>query len=494
MAELRVLSPLRIEALPSAARSQVVGMGRPRGRAARASRAAGIAMRGRAGRRGRRPRPGAAAGRPRRPDRAAESGGDRIAALPSADLLAAELAPRRAAVHMRTRSCRPRVVRRAEPAALALGGAVAADMESAWFAATLRGRPRSPSCGGRRSTTAPWVRGGVGGAALALRRVRGPLEAWAARVRPRRRRCSPHRARSAPASSGRSRSSSGPSTASGPRSTSAARSCTTRHVVADLEAQGRGLRPGARRGPRRRHGRACRPRGLARVRARPRRAPDLARGRRDLSARRQGAPRGAPVRRPGPPHRARRPQRPRRGRSAPSARSPTGSTWWRRRRRRRARLDVAGRPRRVSHPDHPRGRRDRRGGRRAARAVRRVSPERPTTSATPRQNRQDAVRAFAASAISCSSSARRTPRTPRASSRWPAARACRAELVEDASPARARPGSPGRRRRGHRRRLGARVTGPRAGLHARCASARSRSPSTGPPRKPSASPSPRQVR
>ncbi len=176
--------------------------------------------------------------------------------VPSAPLLAAALRRAGLTVHVgprsadaragraRRRRCSPPAASRPAPGGGGMqpAGALAVDTESAWLApdpacpfavvravvdtpdhplvhpgTVRRGLRRADAhCAAPRRRSPPWcaarrgARGGARRAALVLRR------AW----------------------SGRSRPSSRPWTATAPRSTSAARSCTTAHVVADLERRG----------------------------------------------------------------------------------------------------------------------------------------------------------------------------------------------------------------------------------------------------------------
>ena len=94
-----------------------------------------------------------------------------------------------------------------------------------------------------------------------------------------------------------------------------------KHVVATLEAQGRDLRRGERRGARGRDRRLLRARRRTRG-LRPGTRAQPASHRRDLPAGHQGAQRGPPVRRRRLRHPADRPRRPRGGRSGPSGEAP----------------------------------------------------------------------------------------------------------------------------------------------------------------------------
>ncbi len=183
MAELRVLTALRFEALAVRGRVQVIGMGPQRAATARLRPHEGpvaVAMTGVAG--------GVAPG---------IGAGDVVVAtelrtvdgrsrpVPAAALVAAELERTGCRVHLGPIISVPRFARAGERAQLGEGGVLAADMESAWLADTLGEIPfvvvrtiadsleRGPVLGGLRALGA-------------LRRVRPALEAWAAAIEPRR--------------------------------------------------------------------------------------------------------------------------------------------------------------------------------------------------------------------------------------------------------------------------------------------------------------------
>jgi len=183
VAELRVLSALRIEALAVGGRVQVIGMGPQRAADAKLRHADGpvaVAMVGVAG--------GVAGGL---------GGGDLVVAtelrtvdgrsrtLASAELVAAELERAGCSVRRGPILSVPRFARSEERAALGAEGALATDMESAWLADTLGDTPLVVVRAVADSLTGGPVLGGIR-ALAALRKVRPALEAWAGAVAPRR--------------------------------------------------------------------------------------------------------------------------------------------------------------------------------------------------------------------------------------------------------------------------------------------------------------------
>ncbi len=183
MAELRVLTALRVEALAVGGRVQVIGMGPQRAATATVRPAEGpiaVAMAGVAGG----VAPGLRAG-----DvvvaTALRTVDGRSRPLPAAPLVAGELERRGCRVRLGPMVSVPRFARAGERAALGEGGVLAADMESAWLADTLGATPFVVVRSVADSLDGGPVLGGLR-ALAALRRVRPALEAWAAAVGPRR--------------------------------------------------------------------------------------------------------------------------------------------------------------------------------------------------------------------------------------------------------------------------------------------------------------------
>ncbi len=183
MAELRVVSALRFEALAVGGGVQVIGMGPQRAATARLSPATGpvaVAMAGVAGGVSREVRPGdvVVASELRTLD-------GRTRPLGGAALVAAELERAGCPVRLGPIVSVPRFAKAAERAGLGEGGVLAADMESAWLADTLGDTPFAVV-----RTIADSLEGGpvLGGlrALRGLRRVRPALEAWAGALAPRR--------------------------------------------------------------------------------------------------------------------------------------------------------------------------------------------------------------------------------------------------------------------------------------------------------------------
>lgn len=183
MAELRVLSALRVEALAVGGRVQVIGMGPQHAADAKLRHPDGpvaVAMVGVAG--------GVADGL---------RAGDLVVAtelrtvdgrrrpLASAELVAAELERAGCSVVRGPIVSVPRFARSGERADLGAEGAVATDMESAWLADTLGDTPLVVVRAVADSRNGGPVLGGIR-ALAALRRVRPGLEAWAGAVASRR--------------------------------------------------------------------------------------------------------------------------------------------------------------------------------------------------------------------------------------------------------------------------------------------------------------------
>jgi len=187
VAELRVLSALRLEALAVGGRVQVIGMGPQRATDAKLRHADGpvaVAMVGVAG--------GVAEGL---------AAGDLVVAtelrtldgrtrtLASAELVAVELERAGLSVHRGPIVSIPRFARSKERATLGTDGAVAADMESAWLADTLAENladlPFAVVRAVADSLSGGPVLGGIR-ALAALRKVRPALEAWASAAGTRR--------------------------------------------------------------------------------------------------------------------------------------------------------------------------------------------------------------------------------------------------------------------------------------------------------------------
>ncbi len=186
MARLRVLTPLRVESLAVRGETEVVGMGRARARRAGASLAGrlptdtALALVGVAGGLSPQLRTGDLVVPT---SLASETGDDRVA-LPSATLLANELRRTGVRTHTGPIVSSARFVRGTGRAALAAGGAVAVDMESAFLAAPLAGHPLAVVRAVSDTSDRTVVRGGLD-ALRSLRAVRGPLQRWAAACRPR---------------------------------------------------------------------------------------------------------------------------------------------------------------------------------------------------------------------------------------------------------------------------------------------------------------------
>jgi 4-hydroxy-3-methylbut-2-enyl diphosphate reductase len=184
VAELRVLTALRIEALAVGGRVQVIGMGPQRAATATLRRPSGelaAAMAGVAGGLAPGIGPGdlVVASELRTLD-------GRRRAVPAAALLAARLGRMGHRVHLGPLLSVPRLMRPRELRALADDGVLAADMESAWLADTLG--PEVPFVAVRAiadSLQSGAVRGGLRGL-RSLRRVRPALEDWCAALGPRR--------------------------------------------------------------------------------------------------------------------------------------------------------------------------------------------------------------------------------------------------------------------------------------------------------------------
>jgi 4-hydroxy-3-methylbut-2-en-1-yl diphosphate reductase len=184
VAELRVLSALRIEALAVGGRVQVIGMGPQRAATATLRRPGGhlaAAMVGVAGGvvRGIGPGDLVVANELRTLD-------GRRRPLPGAALLAARLARSGRPVHVGPLMSMPRLVRPRDLVELGEDGVLAVDMESAWLADSLG--PDTPFVAVRAvadSLESGAVRGGLRGL-RALRSVRPALEDWAAAIGPRR--------------------------------------------------------------------------------------------------------------------------------------------------------------------------------------------------------------------------------------------------------------------------------------------------------------------
>jgi 4-hydroxy-3-methylbut-2-enyl diphosphate reductase len=183
VAELRVLSALRVEALAVGGRVQVIGMGPRRAADAKLRDAVGpvaAAMVGVAG--------GVAEG---------VVAGDLVVAtelrtmdgrtrvLASAELVAAALERAGLPVVRGPIVSVPRFARSDERAALGADGAVATDMESAWLADSLGDTPLVVVRAVADSLSGGPVLGGIR-ALAALRKVRPALEAWAEAVGSRR--------------------------------------------------------------------------------------------------------------------------------------------------------------------------------------------------------------------------------------------------------------------------------------------------------------------
>jgi len=177
VAELRILSALRIEALAVGGPVQVIGMGPQRAAAARLAPAGGpvaVAIAGVAG--------GLAEG---------VVAGDvivaselrtldgRVRMLPSAAMVAAELERAGCVVRLGAIVSVPRYTRGDERRSLGESGALAADMESAWVADTLGDTPLAVVRTVADSLSDGPIVGGLK-ALKALRKVRPTLEVWAA--------------------------------------------------------------------------------------------------------------------------------------------------------------------------------------------------------------------------------------------------------------------------------------------------------------------------
>jgi 4-hydroxy-3-methylbut-2-enyl diphosphate reductase len=186
VATLSVLTPLRVESIAVGGSNVVVGMGRKRARRAgarltgRLEPHSAVAVVGVAG--------GLADGL-RTGDlvvatelRSTDGAGS--LPLPAAELLIGELRRERARVHSGPLVSSAHYVRGQERHALAMSGALAVDMESAWLSAPLQDRPIAVI---RAISDTPVDSHLVGGvrALRSLRSVRGPLERWAAACGPR---------------------------------------------------------------------------------------------------------------------------------------------------------------------------------------------------------------------------------------------------------------------------------------------------------------------
>jgi 4-hydroxy-3-methylbut-2-enyl diphosphate reductase len=183
VADLLVLSALRIEALAVGGRVQVIGMGPQRAATAKLKVGDGpvaVAMIGVAGG----VAPGLAAGDLVVATELRTVDG-RTRPLPSAGLVAAELERAGLPVHLGPILSVPRFARGSERAALGADGVLAADMESAWLADTLGDLPLVVVRSVADSLDGGPLRGGIK-ALAALRKVRPALEAWAGAVAPRR--------------------------------------------------------------------------------------------------------------------------------------------------------------------------------------------------------------------------------------------------------------------------------------------------------------------
>lgn len=186
MATLSVLTALRVESLAVGGSNHVVGMGPERARRAgtrltrRLEADAAVAVVGVAG---------ALADDLRTGDllvatelRSTDS--DASFPLPGARLLVGELRRARASVHTGPLVSSTRYVRGRARQALAVSGAVAVDMESAWLSASLHDRHFAVVRAISDTAEDSHFVGGVR-ALRSLRSVRGPLERWAAACGPR---------------------------------------------------------------------------------------------------------------------------------------------------------------------------------------------------------------------------------------------------------------------------------------------------------------------
>jgi 4-hydroxy-3-methylbut-2-enyl diphosphate reductase len=183
VADLLVLSALRIEALTVGGRVQVIGMGPQRAATAKlkvGDRPVAVAMIGVAGG----VAPGLAAGDLVVATELRTVDG-RTRPLLSAGLVAVELERAGLPVHLGPILSVPRFARGSERAALGADGVLAADMESAWLADTLGDLPLVVVRSVADSLDGGPLRGGIK-ALAALRKVRPALEAWAGAVAPRR--------------------------------------------------------------------------------------------------------------------------------------------------------------------------------------------------------------------------------------------------------------------------------------------------------------------
>ncbi len=186
MATLSILTPLRVESLAVGGSNLVVGMGPVRARRAgarltrRLGADAAVAVVGVAG---------GLADDLRTGDlvvatelRSTDS--DASVPLPASRLLVGELRRARASVHTGPLLSSSRYVRGRARQALAVSGAVAVDMESAWLSAPLADRPLAVVRAISDTAEDSHLVGGVR-ALRSLRSVRGPLERWAAACGPR---------------------------------------------------------------------------------------------------------------------------------------------------------------------------------------------------------------------------------------------------------------------------------------------------------------------
>ncbi|MHB1486699.1 MAG: 4-hydroxy-3-methylbut-2-enyl diphosphate reductase [Acidimicrobiales bacterium] len=186
MPDLTILAPLRIEALAIGRDVRVIGMGKAKAIAAGAEMAAGagfalsrspaaVALVGVAGGLD----PDLRAGQVVVATEVRLADGSLARALPGADRIAHDL--RQTGIDVRTGPIvsSPRVVRERERAELAATGGVAVDMESAWLADQLPGRPVAVVRSISDTSGDGMVLGGIR-ALASLMRIRPSLERWAA--------------------------------------------------------------------------------------------------------------------------------------------------------------------------------------------------------------------------------------------------------------------------------------------------------------------------